>query len=426
MAEEIPISPFTPTSPRRRQIVLPPLSRTRSIGLDVPNEDGEFRARSRSLSALNAGERRKKFAFNLLSLLGPPSPTLRQEKVTVYIRVIFMKLGEIDTVKECFSADAFIQAKWREPKLDDRTDLKPEDIKWEDYWQPKLSVLNAVGDPKETTWHTILFNSTKQAYICKRRRIKGTFLENLELNEFPFDTQDLTLTIMSERSEDEVELEEDGSEMSTINVESFVDEQEWILYKYVMTTKNVFDGAYEGSLSKHPVLSSTCRASRRIGFFIWNIFFVVFFICTMTFTTFAVTYTATPNRLQLSFILLLTNITFKFTVCQSLPKISYLTYLDYYVLSCMITIGLICVWHGLVGTVVASNCPANEVVWIDRWVFIVFISIYIGGHVALILIIIFVVLRKRRIDRRRERDYNATIQTLSELSRSFQLDLISK
>lgn len=36
----------------------------------------------------------------------------------VYIRVVFLKLGEIDTMKENFAADAFIQAKWREPELD--------------------------------------------------------------------------------------------------------------------------------------------------------------------------------------------------------------------------------------------------------------------------------------------------------------------
>jgi len=31
-----------------------------------------------------------------------------------------MKLGEIDTIKETFSADVFIQARWREPRLDGR------------------------------------------------------------------------------------------------------------------------------------------------------------------------------------------------------------------------------------------------------------------------------------------------------------------
>jgi len=36
----------------------------------------------------------------------------------VYVQVVFLKLGEIDTIKETFTADVFIQARWREPRLD--------------------------------------------------------------------------------------------------------------------------------------------------------------------------------------------------------------------------------------------------------------------------------------------------------------------
>lgn len=39
-------------------------------------------------------------------------------QVSIYVRVVFLKLGEIDTVAEKFNADAFIQARWREPNLD--------------------------------------------------------------------------------------------------------------------------------------------------------------------------------------------------------------------------------------------------------------------------------------------------------------------
>ena len=39
-------------------------------------------------------------------------------QTTVYVQVVFMKLGEIDTIKETFSADVYIQARWREPRLD--------------------------------------------------------------------------------------------------------------------------------------------------------------------------------------------------------------------------------------------------------------------------------------------------------------------
>lgn len=35
--------------------------------------------------------------------------------------MVFLKIGEIDTLKEFYQADAFLQIKWREPKLDGKT-----------------------------------------------------------------------------------------------------------------------------------------------------------------------------------------------------------------------------------------------------------------------------------------------------------------
>ena len=36
----------------------------------------------------------------------------------VFIKVVILKVGEIETVKEYYEADVFIQARWREPVLD--------------------------------------------------------------------------------------------------------------------------------------------------------------------------------------------------------------------------------------------------------------------------------------------------------------------
>jgi hypothetical protein len=38
-------------------------------------------------------------------------------QVTVELRLVFLKIGEIDTLKEQFQAEAFIQARWSEPTL---------------------------------------------------------------------------------------------------------------------------------------------------------------------------------------------------------------------------------------------------------------------------------------------------------------------
>ena len=70
------------------------------------------------------------------------------------------------------------------------------EVDWSKYWNPRLYVDNAVGQLKETVWNTVMFNANMEAYVFERRRVAGTFIENLELYQFPFDTQ-VTRTTLS-------------------------------------------------------------------------------------------------------------------------------------------------------------------------------------------------------------------------------------
>ena len=64
-----------------------------------------------------------------------------------------------------------------------------DDVNWDDYWSPNLTIDNALGDVREESWHAIAHNEQGEAWVYEKRRVKGAFLEYLELNQFPFDTQ---------------------------------------------------------------------------------------------------------------------------------------------------------------------------------------------------------------------------------------------
>ena len=66
---------------------------------------------------------------------------------------------------------------------------KTGEIDWSRYWEPRLYIDNVVGEPRETVWHTVMFDREMRAFVFEKRRIAGTFVENLELYQFPFDTQ---------------------------------------------------------------------------------------------------------------------------------------------------------------------------------------------------------------------------------------------
>lgn len=52
-----------------------------------------------------------------------------------------------------------------------------------------MYIENSLGDPKEQIRYRLLYNDKGEAFITEKRVIKGTFMENLELDDFPFDVQ---------------------------------------------------------------------------------------------------------------------------------------------------------------------------------------------------------------------------------------------
>ncbi|XP_048733952.1 cys-loop ligand-gated ion channel-like isoform X2 [Ostrea edulis] len=329
-------------------------------------------------------------------------------KKKALIKVVFLKVGEIDTLKEFFVADVFVQIRWREPALDKPTERqrvkdvltgalrtltqshieiskrKSDEIQLEKYWDPKIVFQNILSETMHSEWKLLKHNDDGEAFIVQKHRLKATFSENLELALFPFDIQDLTLIISTELSEAEVELVEDIEEISSVQIDSFAKEQEWTLHECVSITPKVTTKAYTNPQYKNPAVVAGCFAGRRAGFFIWNVMLIMTLISSLSLATFAVDRALPQNRLQLSFTLVLTGVAFKFVANQSIPKISYLTHLDRYILGSMIFLYLVCIWHAVV-TLTGDQATSREA---DKDAFIVFSSCFACLQVLFIVSVV--------------------------------------
>ncbi|CAH8444246.1 unnamed protein product [Dicrocoelium dendriticum] len=199
----------------------------------------------------------------------------KKEQVVVEIRVVFLKVGEIDTLKEIYHADAFIQAKWKEPRLEGKTDEELRRIDLQRCWNPLIIIDNILSESKDQHWMTTQKTEKREIYIVERRRLRGIFLETLELNDFPLDVQDLTITLTSERPDSEVVLVPDRTELCGINLQTLVDQQEWKLHEHIEVTRRSATQEYTNSSQCHPCISVTCRAARRPGYFYWNVFLIM-------------------------------------------------------------------------------------------------------------------------------------------------------
>ena len=79
---------------------------------------------------------------------------------------------------------------------------------------------------------------------------------------------------MSDRPPAEIEMAEDPNDLHKVNRQSFIDEQEWHLYKCIETEMREFSNEYEDPSVKRCSLNVRCRAARRPAYFFWNIFLI--------------------------------------------------------------------------------------------------------------------------------------------------------
>ena len=105
----------------------------------------------------------------------------RDYPTLVQVYIVFLKVGEIDNVKERFQADAYIESVWDDNSVEPRH-LNNFDPK--SYWNPDLYIENSLGNLNSS-----LKYKTEQTEngikVIEMRTIKGSFWEKLELGEFP-------------------------------------------------------------------------------------------------------------------------------------------------------------------------------------------------------------------------------------------------
>ena len=106
-------------------------------------------------------------------------PTFKRDYPTVVrVYIVFLKVGEIDNVKERFQADAYIEAMWEDSTVEGKT-YDPKG-----FWNPELYIENSLGNLKQDIKYKVV-NKDNKTFVYEMRSIKGSFWEKLELGEFP-------------------------------------------------------------------------------------------------------------------------------------------------------------------------------------------------------------------------------------------------
>lgn len=94
------------------------------------------------------------------------------------------------------------------------------------------------------------------------------------------------------------------------------------------------------------ILNVTLQVRRNPWYYVYNIVVPIFLIVLMSGSSFVIRPKEIQDRLAASLTLVLTAVAYKYNVMQAVPPVGYLTWLDYYMLMCYVSLFL----------VVAENC----------------------------------------------------------------------
>lgn len=184
----------------------------------------------------------------------------------------------------------------------------------------------------------------------------GVFDEEMELLEFPFDVQCLTIKLRLwgggvEHTDDY------GRLLLGAVTPDICDHPEWRMYAPAIRTTAPKPGTL---IHQKQALEVTMLVQRKSAHYLRTVVLPLFGLTSMTFFAFLLEPADLADRQALVITMLLTVVAFKLVVADSLPKLSYSTRLDTYMEGCFITIFAIAIENaihsvqdiGLVGVVV--------------------------------------------------------------------------
>jgi len=307
---------------------------------------------------------------NTLNLSGSEKQPI---KIKTHLRVV--NLVDVDTVTETFKVHIVVFMEWEAPKSESPEVLADGedrmDVDWEPEWHPSFEIVGAMEMATANEFYAVKRPSGTW-FIHWRCDIKAEITDSMDLEEFPFDVEDLTISYRLRHStreavivpfvDEKVETEDGegsihggstgGNKRSSLRFalpallanqnsssglalvdlsHANVTLPDYLLFKPAPYCWIVEEVRYFGR--KCSTVTVQLNFERSYLYYMLNVVIIEFGLVCVNLGAWALPQKK-GGRLVFDLILILTAINFRGMVASKLPEIGYLTLLDYYILIC--------------------------------------------------------------------------------------------
>ncbi len=282
------------------------------------------------------------------------------EPTIVQMAVFLVDVREIDGSRQIFSADVFVRLRWKDPRLASSEGLRV--LQANAAWNPNLQIVNRVL--VQTTLPEVL-EVDKDGNVLYRQRFIGQFSCSLDLRAFPFDRQAFPIVFVAIGfSPADIKFVKDpetamASKLSITdwNVESWKAEEH--PYKVALSGRSLASYRFE------------FHASRYFYFFLVQIIIPMSLILGMSWIVFWLDPAQPGPRISISITSMLTIVAYRLLLGNFIPRLSFLTRMDYFVFSCtfLVFLSLVTVVYISRLQLMQKEATANRLNNHSRWFF---------------------------------------------------------
>ena len=291
-------------------------------------------------------------------------PGVDGQPLTIHGAIVLLDVSKIDGANQNFTGNVFLMLSWRDERL--ASDISGHRrLVLDQIWNPRIQIVNQQF--VRTTFDDVA-DVAPDGTVTFRQRYNGTFASKMDLRSFPLDRHSFKIQVVAPGyGPDEIHF----VPVTEGNGQGRVSQ---------LTVPDFDIGPFEVTAAPFEVtpggrqvagLLGTFTGTRKLGYFVGKAFVSVAIIVFMSWVVFWISPENIGPRLSVSVTSMLTLIAYRFLLGQSLPPVSYLTRLDYFLLGCTLLVFAALVEVAATGAMTSRGveAKAQNVNRRSRWAF---------------------------------------------------------
>ncbi len=272
-------------------------------------------------------------------------PTVSGEPTELRYLLYILDVDEVDSAEQNFAASVYVEVRWNDASLKHPGSgpiIKPST----EVWTPHLVIVN-----EQKSWHT--FPETVEIFpdgeVLYRQKSWGTFSQPFDLRDFPLDRQKLIIHyVTAGLLEDEVKLvplTRDAGRRSGIASKFSLPDFEILSWKAVPMPYTPFEGEIGTAGFQMEI-----EVGRRVLYYLAKMIIPLCLIVMMSWVPLWTDQKEIGSNLGIAATAFLTLVAYYFAMTFLLPRVSYLTRMDKFII-----LSTILVFASLLQTVKTTN-----------------------------------------------------------------------